>query len=47
MIEVAVTLAVLGLLMASAMPSMSAWMANARIRNTAESIQEGLRRAAT
>lgn len=45
MVEVAVTLAVLGILMASAMPSMGAWMVNARIRNTAESIQEGLQKA--
>ncbi len=44
MVEVAVTLAVLGILMASAMPSMGAWMVNARIRNTAESIQEGLQK---
>ncbi|MBC7699085.1 GspH/FimT family pseudopilin [Aquabacterium sp.] len=45
MVEVAVTLAVLGILLASAMPSMGAWMVNARIRNTAESIQEGLQKA--
>lgn len=45
MVEVAVTLAVLGILMASAMPSVGAWMVNARIRNTAESIQEGLQKA--
>ncbi len=47
MIEVAVTLAVLGILMASAMPSLGSWMTNARIRNTAESIQEGLQKART
>ena len=47
MVEVAVTLAVLGILMASAMPSLGSWMANARIRNTAESMQEGLQKART
>lgn len=45
MIEIAVTLAVMGILLASAMPSVGVWMANARIRNTAESIQEGLQKA--
>lgn len=45
MIEIAVTLAIMGILMASAMPSLGNWMANARIRNTAESIQEGLQKA--
>lgn len=45
MVEMAVTLAVLGILMASAMPSLGDWMVNARIRNTAESIQEGLQKA--
>lgn len=47
MVEMAVTLAVLGILMAAAMPSMGTWMANARIRNTAESINEGLQKART
>ncbi|MES2090669.1 MAG: GspH/FimT family pseudopilin [Pseudomonadota bacterium] len=47
MIEIAVTLAVLGILMASAMPSLGSWMSNARIRNTAESIQEGIQKART
>lgn len=45
MVEIAVTLAVLGILLAAAMPSMGTWMANARIRNTAESINEGLQKA--
>ena len=45
MVEMAVTLAVMGILMASAMPSLGDWMVNARIRNTAESIQEGLQKA--
>lgn len=45
MVEMAVTMAVLGILLASAMPSLGDWMVNARIRNTAESIQEGLQKA--
>jgi type IV fimbrial biogenesis protein FimT len=45
MIEVAVSLAVMGILMASVAPSVSAWMGNSRIRNTAESIQAGLQKA--
>lgn len=45
MVEMAVTLAVLGILLASAMPSLGDWMVNARIRNTAESIHEGLQKA--
>lgn len=47
MIEIAVTLAVFGLLLAMAMPSLGAWMVNARIRNTAESVHEGLQKART
>lgn len=47
MVEMAVTLAVLGILLASAMPSLGDWMVNARIRNTAESIHEGLQKART
>lgn len=45
MIEVAVSMAVMGILLASVAPSVSAWMANSRIRNTAESIQAGLQKA--
>jgi type IV fimbrial biogenesis protein FimT len=45
MVEMAITIAVLGILMASALPSLGNWMVNARIRNTAESIQEGLQKA--
>lgn len=45
MIEVAVSMAVMGILMASVAPSVSTWMGNTRIRNAAESIQTGLQRA--
>ncbi|MDE2401590.1 MAG: GspH/FimT family pseudopilin [Burkholderiales bacterium] len=44
-IEIAVTLAMLGVLMATAMPSFGIWMANARIRSTAEGIHSGLQKA--
>lgn len=47
MVEMAVTLAVLGILLASALPSLGDWLINARIRNTAESLQEGLQKART
>ena len=47
LIEIAVSLAVMGILLASAMPSIGAWMGNTRIRNTAESINEGLQKART
>lgn len=45
LIELAVTLAVLALVMSAAMPSIGAWMGNVRIRNTAESLQNGLQKA--
>jgi type IV fimbrial biogenesis protein FimT len=45
MIEVAVSMAVMGILLASVAPSVSAWMGNTRIRNTAESLQAGLQKA--
>jgi type IV fimbrial biogenesis protein FimT len=44
-IEIAVTLVVLGMLLATAVPSMSAWMRNAKLRNQAESLQTGLQQA--
>jgi len=44
-IEIAVTLVVFGMLMATAVPSMSAWMRNAKLRNQAESVQNGLQQA--
>lgn len=45
LIEVAVTLTVLALLLAAVAPGVSSWMRNLRIRNAAESIQNGLQRA--
>src|SRR6266581_1628050 len=45
LIELVVTLAVLGLLLAVAMPEMSQWARNTRIRNAAESVQNGLSKA--
>lgn len=45
LIELVVTLAVLGLLVALGMPSMSDWMRSVRIRNAAESAQNGLGKA--
>mgnify|MGYP003334391963 CR=1 FL=1 len=44
-IEIAVTLVVLGMLLATAVPSMSAWIRNAKLRNQAESLQTGLQQA--
>ncbi len=44
-IEIAVTLVVLGMILASAVPSMSGWMRNAKLRNQAESVQTGLQQA--
>lgn len=45
MIEMAVTMGVLGLLLATAMPSGASWIRNMRLRSTAESMQNGLQRA--
>ncbi len=45
LIEVVVTIAVMGILMASAMPSVGDWIRNSKVRNTAESIQNGLQQA--
>jgi type IV fimbrial biogenesis protein FimT len=47
LIELAVVMAVVGLMLATAMPSVSDWLRNIRIRNQAESIQNGLQRART
>ncbi|TWD90685.1 type IV fimbrial biogenesis protein FimT [Variovorax beijingensis] len=41
-VELAVTIAVLALILALAMPSIGTWMDNSRIRNTTESLQNGL-----
>ena len=45
MIEVVVTIAIMGILMAAAMPSVGDWIRNSKVRNTAESIQNGLQLA--
>jgi type IV fimbrial biogenesis protein FimT len=45
MIEVLVTVTILGLLLIAAIPSIGAWMRNTEIRNAAESIQNGLTQA--
>jgi len=45
LIEVVVTLAVLGIVLALATPAFSQWVGNARIRSMAESMQNGLRQA--
>jgi len=45
LIELVVTLTVLGLLMALGMPAMGEWMGSLRIRNAAESAQNGLGKA--
>lgn len=45
MIEVVVTIAIMGILMAAAMPSLGDWLRNSKVRNTAESIQNGLQLA--
>jgi type IV fimbrial biogenesis protein FimT len=45
LIELAVTLVVLGLVLAVAMPSVSAWIRNSQVRNTASSMLSGLTQA--
>ena len=45
MIEIAVTLTILGLLMAAVLPSVSEWIRNTHVRTMAESIQNGLKKA--
>lgn len=42
LIELAIAMAIFGFLIAAALPSIGAWMDNTRIRNVAESIQNGL-----
>jgi type IV fimbrial biogenesis protein FimT len=41
-VELAVTIAVLALILALSMPSLGTWMDNSRIRNATESLQNGL-----
>ncbi|HWH82005.1 MAG TPA: GspH/FimT family pseudopilin [Burkholderiaceae bacterium] len=45
MIEAATTLTVLAVLLGAVAPSVGTWMRNLRIRNAAESVQNGLQRA--
>ena len=47
MIEVAVTMTIMALLLAVAVPSVAGWMRNTRVRNAAEAMQLGLQRART
>jgi len=42
LIEMAITMAIFGILLAAALPSISEWMDNTRIRNTAETLQNGI-----
>lgn len=44
-IEMAIAMAIFGFLLAAALPSIGAWMDNTRIRNAAESLQNGLQTA--
>lgn len=44
-VEMMVAVAILGLMLLVAMPSIGTWLANIRIRNTAESLQNGLQLA--
>jgi type IV fimbrial biogenesis protein FimT len=44
-IEIAVTLVVLGILMTSAMPNISSWLRNTKLRNQAETTLGGLQQA--
>jgi len=44
-LEVVITIAVMGILLAAAMPSVGDWMRNVRVRNAAESIVNGLQQA--
>ena len=45
MIEIVVTIAVLALLLFAAMPGLGTWLDNTRIRNVADSLQNGLQLA--
>lgn len=44
-IEVAVVMVVIGMMLATAVPAMSAWFRNMKLRNQAETIQAGLQQA--
>ena len=45
LVELMVTLSVLGLIVLMALPSLGTWLDNTRIRNVADSIQDGLQQA--
>lgn len=45
MIEMAITMAIFGFLLAAALPSIGTWLDNTRIRNVTESIQSGIQLA--
>lgn len=45
LVEMAITLAILGFLLAAALPSIGVWMDNTKIRSVAESIQNGIQHA--
>lgn len=45
MIEMAITMAILGFLLAAALPSIGTWLDNTRIRNVTEAIQGGIQLA--
>jgi len=47
LIELMVTISVMALLLAAAVPSFGPWVANSRVRSTAESLQNGIRLAQT
>lgn len=47
LVEVAVTVSILGILVATAAPSMADWIRSMRVRNMAEAVQNGLTRART
>lgn len=45
LIELVVSLAIIGILMAAIMPNISEWMTNARVRTAADAIQSGIQAA--
>lgn len=45
LVELIVSIAVLGFLLMAALPSIGTWLDNTRIRNTAEALQQGLQTA--
>lgn len=45
LVELVITLAVLAIIMMTALPSVASWLGNARIRNVADSLQNGIQTA--